>query len=893
MTQKDPNQELFANIQLLTDCLFKVLEKENPKMLSIVEDFLFTIKASPVEEQKILDNIQEKINLFSSSELLFVTRVFSQMMNLTEISEQYHRIRRRGLYQQLNSPPQPGSIESILSKLIEKGIDQKTLFETVSHLKIDLVLTSHPTEVIRRTLIRKYNRIAQGLERLDSDHAESEKEVIIKNIQTEILSAWQTAEIRHEKPKVLEEVSWGLAVVEESLWFAVPAFMRQLNKVLRQTLGETLPITCIPIRFSSWMGGDRDGNPNVTVATTLDAIYLSRITATNLYLKDIYHLQDALSMDICSAELKHYLAIETDEPYRVLLEKIKTKLMGTQFEMEQRLTRMKKGPIDHKACFLNTQDLLEPLLLCYRSLTSCGLELLADDLLLDLIYRVGCFGLSLLPIDVRQNSHKHIELMNALTESNGFGNYQDWSEEKRQAFILERLSSLEKKTLKSLLYRENILTDELQEYLNTFRMLVEVPVDSLGGYVISMASQPSDILLVLLLQLEMQIKKPLRIIPLFETLNDLNQSSACMEALFKIDIYKRYCKEHWQGIQEIMIGYSDSAKDAGILAATFAQYKAQESLFEIGKKQGIEIIFFHGRGGSAGRGGAPTHLAIRSQPPNTVQGKLRVTQQGEVIRHRFGMQKIAERTLAIYFSATLEATLLPEQKPKKEWRDCMEEMSQTSTTIYRQLVQKNPNFLNYFQSLTPIKELDKIAIGSRPMSRQKGEGIGSLRAIPWVFAWTQCRLLLPAWLGVGEALHNLQNQQFKIIQEMAKNWLPFSSLLNLVEMVLAKADVRIAHRYQERLVPKDLFSLGEEIFSSFGLTENLLLKALDQVELLVDNPILKRSIEVRNPYLLPLHLLQIELLSRTRDKRQKVDPLEEQALLVSIAGIAAGMHNTG
>lgn len=887
MKKSDANSALFANIELLTDLLFKIFEKEDPTLLNIIQQILIISKSYRTDNKKTICEIQKKISLLSDKHILLVTRAFAQILNLTEISEQYHRIRRRRLHQEIGFSPQPGSLESVFPELIRKGATKDKLFEMVSKLKIDLVLTSHPTEVTRRTLIRKYIRIAQGLEKLDHrDLSENERLTLINDIQVEITSAWHTTEIRAERPKVIDEVSWGLAVLEESLWFAVPAFMRDLNIILLKTTDKKLPVTQIPIRFSSWMGGDRDGNPNVTAEVSREAIYLSRKTAINLYLKDIHRLQDNLSMNICSAELTDALGIKTDEPYRVLLERIKTKLIDTRLHLEKRLNKIKVDPDMTSNNCLNTEELLEPLLICYRSLTSCGVDAVANDLLLDLIYRVSCFGLSLLKIDIRQDSRKHIELMSAFTDLIGIGKYQDWSEEERQTFLIERLNNPEKMSTNTF-SNVNGLSPDLQEYLDTFRMIAEVPRDSLGGYVISMASQPSDILLVLLFQLEMKVSVPLRIIPLFETLKDLNNAAPCMDALFKIDIYKKY----FQGCQEVMIGYSDSAKDAGLLAASNAQYKAQEALFETGKKWGIDMVFFHGRGGSAGRGGAPTHLAIRSQPSGTVQGNIRVTQQGEVIRHRFGMKNIAERTLAIYTSATLEASLYPEPEPKAQWQNCMDELSEISLKVYRGYLKNNPDFIRYFHAITPIDELDKIAIGSRPMSRKKSDAIEGLRAIPWVFGWTQCRLLLPAWLGVGDALMDAGCQ--KTIHEMSENWLSFSSILNLVEMVLAKADLNIAAVYQERLVPKDLWVLGKEIQEAFDKTKKTVLQILNQSKLLEKNSTLMRSIEVRNPYLLPLHLLQVELLARSRQIRPEVDPLIEEALLVSIAGIAAGMHNTG
>jgi phosphoenolpyruvate carboxylase len=908
---KDPNKALYNNIQLLTNLFYKIFEKqENPSLLKIIKKIAIETRHYQKKPKETIHNIQKIIQSLPLEAILPITRAFSQILNLTEVAEQYHRVYRRRMYQQRDSAPQPGSLEAVLPNLIKQGVSIKDLYNTVTNLQIDLVLTAHPTEVIRRRLMRKYNRIAENLEKLDREASTPlEQEQIIAQLQEEITSAWQTKEIRTEKPTAIDEATWGFAVVEESLWHAIPQFMRDLNAIMLQVTGNELPIDHMPIRFSSWIGGDRDGNPNVTAQITLETLFLARWTATNLYLQDISILQNSLSLTKpltnCSPELRNIVG-GTEEPYQVLLERIKNHLIHTRQWAENQLEK-KEHPFDKDSIYLQTKDFLEPLLLCYRSLIEHGSAEIAKDHLLTLIYRVLCFGLSLLPLDIRQDSHKHIELMDALTQKKNLGSYLEWDEKKRQTFLTERLQSPTQLISNDFIFEEigydikNITNDanfknftelapELEEYLETFRIIAKFPKDSLGAYVISMSAQPSDVLLPLVLQKEVGISSPLRIVPLFETVTDLNNAAKCIDELLSIDIYKQSCC----GLQEIMIGYSDSAKDAGTLAAFWAQYQAQEALQQVGDRHNIKIVFFHGRGGSAGRGGAPTHLAIRSQPPGTVRGQLRVTQQGEVIRHRFGMQKIAERNLAIYCTATLEATLLPIATPKNEWRQLMNSLSETSLDVYRHLVKDHPLFSEYFSLITPTNELDKIAIGSRPTRRKKQGGIENLRAIPWIFGWTQCRLLLPPWYGVGEALENADSRWGPLqIQQVANDWLPFSSILSLVEMVLAKADLNISQEYEKQLTSENLWPLGDKIRNAFENTKQMLLRIKQQKELLITNPILRRSIEVRNPHLLPLHLLQIELLKKSRQIRPKINEQIEQALLVSIAGIATGMHNTG
>lgn len=884
---EDSDAVLHKNIQLLITLLNNTLKKQGGmELFESVEKISSATQVLGQNPEETIRNVRKIVQNLPDNQMLFVTRAFSHFLKLTEIAEQYHRVYRRRWYQREGHAPQPGSLESGFPALIQKGISAQSLHQAVCKLNIELVLTAHPTEVFRHTLMRKYHRIAKALEQLDrTDLTSNERERVMNALQVEITSTWCTEEIRQKKPTAIMEAKWGFAVIEESLWDAVPQFMRDLNLTLMNCTGQGLPLGVAPIRFASWMGGDRDGNPNVTAKVTRTVLFLARRKAADLYLRDMEVLQDYLSMNQCDSELKKIVG-DAKEPYRAILKMIKERLIQTKHWAESQLKQQDEIPSSNDI-YLKSEELLEPLMVCYHSLKKQGIDEVSEDLLLDVVRRITCFGLQLLPLDIRQDANKHVDLMDALTKQIDSSSYQQWSEDERQQFLIKQLSTSKGGWISKVLK----LSPELQEYLDTFRMIATLPRDSFGSYVISMASNPSDVLLVYVLQKEMGVKFPIRIVPLFETLADLNNAAKCINALLSIEIYKEKCN----GLQEVMLGYSDSAKDAGILTASWAQYQAQEALIEVGKRHGIHIVFFHGRGGSAGRGGGPTHLAIRSQPPGSIQGQLRVTQQGEVIRHRFGMQKIAERTLAIYVTATLEATLLPASPPKNEYRSFMDTLSNTALKVYETLVKQTPSFLPYFRTVTPINELDKITIGSRPSHRTKNNGIESLRAIPWVFAWTQNRLLMPAWFGIGEALtEGIKIWQIETLNSLAKEWLFFSSVLSMAEMVLAKADPNITLYYEQQLVPRDLWPLGSELRRSFLNTKNDVLQVLQQTELLITNPILKRSIQARNPYLLPIHLLQIELLERSRKETDKkgVDSEVEHALLISIAGIAAGMHNT-
>jgi phosphoenolpyruvate carboxylase len=405
-----------------------------------------------------------------------------------------------------------------------------------------------------------------------------------------------------------------------------------------------------------------------------------------------------------------------------------------------------------------------------------------------------------------------------------------------------------------------------------------------------MAKQPSDVLAVRLLQKACGCQQPQRIAPLFETLTDLENAPATLRQLLAIDWYRRDIA----GAQEIMIGYSDSAKDAGFLAASWAQYQTQQILSEVCQQYGVHLTLFHGRGGSASRGGSPAREALLSQPPGTIKGAVRVTEQGEMIQFKFGLRELAIRNLELYTAATLEATLAPAPAPRREWLDMMQTLARQSVAAYRRIVHDDPRFVPYFRQVTPEQELSRLALGSRPAKRRAGGGIESLRAIPWVFAWTQMRLMLSAWLGTGEALAaEVHGSGKKTLQDMHQHWNFFRMLMDMQAMVLAKGDLTVAGYYEQRLLQDDaLHDLGKQLQRGFRQAQDAI-TAISEQPLLADNPALEFSINVRNPYLDPLHITQVELMRRLRDCTNAQDPLLEQGLMVSIAGIAAGLRNTG
>ncbi|MEB3767409.1 phosphoenolpyruvate carboxylase [Acinetobacter sp. MD2] len=845
-----------------------------------------------VEAEKQLEQLF--LNL-EDREILPLTRAFTHFLHYANIAEQYHVVRNRRASEFDSNRPSPNPLDALFEKFKQKNISADQLYQQICDLSIELVLTAHPTEVSRRTLIQKYDNINRCLEQLDQQKlTPKQRESVLLKLKQLIGSAWQTDEIRQQKPTPIDEAKWGFTIIEQTLWHAIPKFFRELNELTVEHCGKTLPTDITPVRFASWMGGDRDGNPNVTHKVTQEVLWFSRWQATELYLKDLESLRWELSIQDATDELRSKLGKNQHEPYREYLRATRHRLQATQQWLADKLQG--KDTPDNPLVIHTKADLLEPLMLCHRSLIACNLSEIANGNLLDLIYRVQCFGIELLKLDIRQESGRHRQAISAITEYLGLGNFETWTEQARQNFLINELQSKRPLLPKNFNEPSESLINhpDVQEVFATMRTLAAQPTECLGAYIISMAEYPSDVLAVLLLQKEAGIQQPLRVVPLFETLKDLDGASSTMNTLFSLDWYK----QHIQGKHEVMIGYSDSAKDAGFMSANWAQYRAQEELAAVAKRHGVQLTLFHGRGGSISRGGAPTQQALFSQPPGSISGAIRVTEQGEMIRFKFGIEGVALQNLEVYTAATLEATLLPPPEPRAEWRTLMNQMTETSVKLYRQTVRENPHFVEYLRTVTPELELQMLPLGSRPAKRRVSGGIESLRAIPWVFAWTQIRLMLPAWLGTGAAIDEiLQQQQKGKLDEMLAEWPYFQTLIDMLEMVLSKADADIAWYYENHLTQSEhLRELGTELRQRLQDAIDTLLSLKGESELLSQNEVLDQAMRVRTTYLLPLHLLQAELMKRRRhylQQHQAEHTPVDQALMVSIAGIAAGLRNTG
>jgi phosphoenolpyruvate carboxylase len=878
----DPHQSLRDDVRVLGEVLGRVLRHhEGDEIFERVEQVREAAKRARTFDSEV-EHIGQLLREMPMASALTVARAFAHFLTLANIAEQHHRVhRRRDHARDPEGQPQRGSASETFARLRKAGVSADALSAAIRSMRVELVFTAHPTEIVRRTLLQKHNRIAQILAFRDRpDLTPDEQEESLAELQREIAAAWQTDEVRRSRVSPLDEVRAGLVVFEQSLWEALPQYLRAVDRALFATTGTPLPREVAPLRFGSWIGGDRDGNPSVTPEVTRQATWLARWQAADLYLKDIVALRSELSLSAshASEELRARVGA-VHEPYRALLAEVRDRLEATRDLAEEALAES-APKLTGIAPYLSAAELAEPLELCRRSLESTGNEMIAAGRLTDILRRVTTFGVTLARLDLRQEAERHTAAVDWIARAAGMGPYAALAEPDRQRLLVEHLTAGDVR-LDDL--PRTTSDDQVRDVLDTFHVAARIHPESLGAYVITMASAPSDVLAVEFLQMAAGTSHPQRVVPLLETARDLEHAGAIMSDLLAIPWYRKRIDGH----QEVMIGYSDSAKDAGRMSADWALYCAQEQIVAACEKSGVRLTLFHGRGGSIGRGGGPTYLAIQSQPPGSVRGTLRATEQGEMMQAKFGLVDIAIRTLEVYTTATLEAAVAPQPSPKPEWRACMDAVAARARETYRSLVYDDPRFIPYFRTATPEPELTQVSIGSRPARRAPGKGVESLRAIPWQFAWTQTRLMLPSWLGIEDALSRDENG---MLREMYSQWAFFASTIDLVEMTLAKADRRIAAQY-DRLAPQELHPLGADLRDRLARAFDVVLAVTGHDVLLEANPVLRRSIDVRNPYVDPINLVQVELLRRLRGPDP--DPALFDAFVVTVNGIAAGMRNTG
>ncbi len=887
--ERIPTKSLRDDVRHLGNILGKVIKKqEGSNFFNLVEKIRLLSKANVANKSRKepFKKILREINKLSPQSLFKLTRAFNHFMNFYNLAESIDASRTLDQYENIKSNKkfQNIFIEEIFENFFKnKKISNNKIYNIAKSLNIGIVLTAHPTEVKRRTLIQKYHALTEILEqRILLTNYPSKLKILDKKLYDEITIIWNTDEIKRSRPTPAEEARWGLAIIEDSLWDTIPKVYRRLNQIFEQNMSKGLPKNFNPIEFGSWMGGDRDGNPFVTSEVTKRVILLSRWEAAKLYEKSLTKLIRSYSMEKCSNKILKTTG-KTFEPYRVYLRPLRDKLRRTHSEIEQYLNYGKR--LNEKILLSEREEILKPLRVVRESLEQNQNENIASGDLLDLMRRAKCFGINLARLDIRQESSRHSQLLNEFIKKKFSKNYSAWSETKKIKYLSDKI--IGKNSINKFIFKNK----ENKEVWSTFKVLSSQPKECLGAYVISMTSSASDILAVMLLQKEANIKSKLRVVPLFETLDDLINGKEIMEKLFSLKWYRKYIKNK----QEIMIGYSDSSKDAGKLSASWHQYKLQEDIIKLAKKYKINVTFFHGRGGSAGRGGGPIQATLRSQPPYSVNGKIRITDQGEVIQQKYGYEPLAKYNLCSYIGSVMEATLNPPPNPKKEWRNLIQNMSNISTSSYRKNINQTSDFIRYFKTVTPHMALGKLSIGSRPSKRKNVDNINSLRAIPWVFAWTQIRLMLPAWLGTAEALRYSSIKKFKkTLTDMEKNWPYFNSTMDLLDMVLSKVDPEISKIYEKNLADQKLVRVGDKLRFQFNAVKKLN-HDITPREILKQRKAFRGPAIIRNIYSEILNVLQVTVMKKQKQKKldKKSKKLLDDAMMTSIAGISAAIKNTG
>ena len=884
-----PTKLLRENVRYLGNILGKVLkDQEGDKFFRLVEKVRKLSKANKtnLNSKHSYRKIIRTIKNLNSKNTFKLTRAFTHFMNLINLAESIDASRSVNEYENNNKKINKTNlfIEEIFEELFNnKKISDTKIYNHAKNLNIGIVLTAHPTEVKRRTLIQKYHKIIEILEERDllKDYP-SKLKALDKKLYDEFTIIWNTDDLKRVKPSPFDEARWGLAIIEDSLWDTIPKVYRRLNSIFVQNMDKGLPKNFNPIEFGSWMGGDRDGNPNVTAKVTKEVILLSRWEAAKLYEKSLTKIIRSYSMEKCSKKILRKTG-KSYEPYRVFLRPLRNQMRATHRMIEQYL--INKKPLDPKKLLRSKEEILKPLRVVRQSLEQNNNENLASGELLDLMRRAKCFGINLAKLDIRQESSRHSQLIGEFVKKKYNKDYLKLSEKEKIDFLKSKLNSK-----KNIINKFQFKNKENKEVWSTFNLLSKEPSECLGAYVISMTSSASDILSVSFLQKEAKIKNKLRVVPLFETLDDLINAKSIMENLFSHKWYRNLIKHK----QEVMIGYSDSSKDAGKMCASWHQYKAQEEIVKLGNKYKIDITFFHGRGGSAGRGGGPIQATLRSLPPHSVNGKIRITDQGEVIQQKYGYEPLAKYNLCSYIGAVSQASLNPPPQPKNSWRTLIEKMAEISKSSYRKNINQNSDFIKYFKTVTPHVSLSKLSIGSRPSKRKNVDNIQSLRAIPWVFAWTQIRLMLPAWLGSAEALRYANIKEFrKTLYDMERNWPFFNSMLDILDMVISKVDPDISKIYEEYLADDKLKRVGKKLRFQFEVIKKLN-KEITPNEIIKARKQFRTSVVVRSIYSEVLNIIQPIVIKKIKTNKNNLDKKYlNDALLTSIAGISAAMKNTG
>src|SRR6266487_2506043 len=889
-----------------------VREQEGEAVFDIVERIRRTsIRFHRDEDATARRDLEETLNELSEDRPIQIIRAFSFFSHLANIAEDQHHIRRTRAHALASSAPRVGTMAHGLGRACEAGISSARLRSFFGNALVSPVLTAHPTEVRRKSAIDREMEVAQLL--AEGDRGEltpEEKATNDEALRRAVLTLWQTNLLRRTRLAVLDEVANGLAYYDYTFLRELPRLYAALEGQLR-SVDLAGSATELPpfLRIGTWIGGDRDGNPFVTAEVLRQTLHMQGNRAMSFYLDELHLLGSELSLDAdlvrTSEELRKLAARSPDrslhEPYRRAISGIYARLAATAWVLDR--FQAPRGAVGEAPAYESVEGLQADLDVLHRSLAGNGSEILARGRLRALRHAVNVFGFHLAAVDLRQNSDVHERTVSELFELAGLDiGYKALPENERVGLLLEELKMARPLASRFLSYSAET-TSELEILRAAAEVQQQYGKEALSNYIISKSDGVSDILEVALLLKEAGLLRPregeldVNIIPLFETIADLRNCSGVMDELLGLPEYRRFL-EHRSRTQEVMLGYSDSNKDGGYLTSGWELYKAEIALIEVFRRRDVKLRLFHGRGGSVGRGGGPSYQAILAQPGGAVQGSIRITEQGEVIASKYSNPEVGRRNLEILGAATLEATLLQPDRaaPRDEFLAAMAELSAHAYRAYRSLVYETDGFERYFWEATVIGEIANLNIGSRPASRTSSMRIADLRAIPWVFSWAQCRLMLPAWYGFGWAVKSWLGAHpedgMQVLRAMHAEWPFFESLLSNMDMVLAKSDIAIASRYAE-LVEDD--SLRDRIFprlrAEWQSTIDALLTIMGQESLLESNPLLARSIRNRFPYLDPLNHMQIELLKRHR--AGDTDERVVQGIHLTINGIAAGLRNSG
>ena len=888
MSSPADNTDLRNDVRRLADLLGQTLARqEGDELLSLVESVRLAVRQG--EQDQILSKLTD-------TQTISLVRAFGHFFNLANVAEQVNRSKVLADEKNATGSWLSRAVDNILAaQKISKDFDQKDLQTWIDNFSVRPVFTAHPTEAARRSVLGKMTTISELLQQPDS-------QTQTKRLAETIDLLWQTDELRLGRPEPLDEAVNSIYYLDELLQQTVPEVLAEFASEVKR-LGVDLSLSAKPLSFGTWIGGDRDGNPNITADVTRSAILLQNSHFTRTLLLHLDQLVQGVSISSkltgVSKELEksvlddleklpeiesRYRRINAEEPYRLKVTAIRHKLLITQQRHTDNSVHVPGR--DYK----DSAELLSDFEIMRKSLMANNGELIATGLLERITRAINAFGLSHAKMDIREHSDAHHYLLKQL--------FNDSSAE----IINKELESTKVINLTKLDEQANKC---LKTFVTSGELIDQFGPEVIESYIISMTKSANDVLAAVLIGklaglISLDASKSfakIGFVPLLETVAELRAADQILDDLLNNKSYRKIVMMRGQ-VQEVMLGYSDSNKDAGITTSQWEIHKAQRKLRDVALKHGVKLRLFHGRGGSVGRGGGPTYDALIALPWGSIDGQIKMTEQGEVISDKYGLPALAKENLELTLAAALEATIL-NRKPRQSsqdlnmWDECMDLISEHAFSAYRKLVDQE-ELPAYFYASTPVEQLGNMFLGSRPSRRpDAASGLESLRAIPWVFGWTQSRQIVPGWYGVGSGLKAArQAGKSDLLQKLLKDWHFFSTFISNVEMTLAKTDLAIAQRYVTTLVDPSLHKIFDQIKAEYELTVAELLLMTNKSEILGNQPILARTLQVRDTYLAPIQLLQISLLKRVREQKD-IDPLLARALLLTINGVAAGLRNTG